>query len=353
MTLTSFPTWPVDGPPPLRPVHGLLQAAEAPAAGVRIVVDTTEGPVDANSIARSDEGLAEGLYREADGSVWMRMPGAAASRVWTPENAGRERWLNGVAVWPYPPDVPFASDACSRSSKPFGTTVDVPEFAPLVVSEVISCTMAAVMRDGKPDEARWRSRAVETLTAVEGFAVAREFMSGTVLGSQPYLADSSATFPNGQVATKPNHALQVLEQAIALTGRLGIIHCSPMLATALLGGGFVISDSTGVIRTINGNVVIPDNGYVGVSKPAMGAAPGATQEWMYATGPVDMRRSEVFTMPGTLAEALDRGTGLGATNGTANFITYRAERYYVTDWDTVLQAAVLADRCSTDCAVSS
>ena len=32
-------------------------------------------------------------------------------------------------------------------------------------------------------------------------------------------------------------------------------------ATSLLGRGFAIDDDTGVIRTINGNIVVPDAGY--------------------------------------------------------------------------------------------
>jgi hypothetical protein len=177
-------------------------------------------------------------------------------------------------------------------------------------------------------------------------------MSGADVDGGRFLADSGATFPNGASATRPNHAIQVLEEAISGTGRLGLIHCSPMLATALLGSGFAISDKSGVIRTINGNVVIPDAGYVGVSAPE--GAPGglsATEEWAYATGPVDIRRSEIFTTPDTLVQALDRS--LGATNDRSNTFTYRAERYSVSVWDTALQAAVLVDRCSTDCVVGS
>src|SRR5207244_4100462 len=111
-----------------------------------------------------------------------------------------------------------------------------------------------------------RARAVAVMAATESFGVARTLMSGADVDGGRYLADSGCAFPNGLAATRPNHAVQVLEEAIAATGRLGLIHCSPMLATALLGTGFAISDKSGVIRTINGNVVIPDSGYVGVSE---------------------------------------------------------------------------------------
>jgi hypothetical protein len=352
----EFPTSAVDGPLPIPPVHGLVPAAASDAAGVRIVVDTTLGPVDDATVGQ-DGSLEPGLYRKADGSIWLRFPATVDphgqvpdEQVWVPEQAGRERWLNGVAVYPYPQDTPDVWDACAASpvAKSFGSNATPPEFNTMTVVQAITCTSQQV-----PDDAAFRARAVVAIAAKESFAVAREFMSGATLTSQPYLADGMGTFPNGNVATRPNHALQILEAEIGLTGSLGVIHCSPMMATALLGTGFVIQDKTGVIRTINGNVVIPDGGYIGVSTPVGHPAPGATEEWAYATGPIDLRRSEIFTTPDTRAEALDRGTPHSATTGRSNTFTYRAERYYVASWDVVLQAAVLTDRCGSACNTGS
>jgi hypothetical protein len=354
MTLTTFPTWPVDGPPPVPPVHGLIPAASAPAAGIRIVVDTTQGPADENDIAPDDAGLETGLFRAGDGSIQMRHTDGSVSTVYVPEYAGRERWLSGVAVYPYPVDVPSAWNACygtSQATKAFGTGKTPPEFAAITLSLPISCTTQQV-----PDQAAFRARAVAVMTATESWGLAREFMSGaTVLGptGSPFLADTTCTLLNGSLATKPNHGIQLLEEAISATGRLGLIHCSPMMATALLGQGFALRDTTGVIRTINGNVVIPDAGYSGVSKPVLGNTPAKNQEWAYCTGPLDIRRSEIFTTPDTVAQAVDRGTGAGASNGRPNNVTYRAERYLAIDWDTALHAAVLVDRCLTDCVTSS
>lgn len=322
MTNTTFPTWAVDGPTPVPPVHSLLQTASSPAAGVRIIVDVAGvGPVDANDLAAL---------------------GFDAPLV----NAGRERWIGGIAVYPYPTDPPDVWNACdppSAGEKAFGEAADVPEFEAFTVSQGITCTAQQV-----PDQAKFKARAVAALAAKESYAVAREFMTGEAFSSQPYLADGNGTFPNGDVATSPNHGIQVLEGAIASTGSLGIIHCSPMLATALMGAGFALSDASGVIRTINGVVVIPDFGYANPGVAPVGHVGVTTnEEWAYATGPVDVRRSDVFTTPETVAQALDRG--LGATGGRTNTITYRAERYYAVDWDTALQAAVLVDRCGTTC----
>lgn len=350
--LTNFPTWPVDGPPPLPPIHGLLAAAAAPAAGVRFVVDSAEGPVDENSIHPEEAGLETGLYRRSDGSIWMRQAGGVPdTEVYVPANAGRERWLNGVAVYPYPVDVPDSWDPCAvgslRGTKSFGTALAPSEFGATTISLPISCTAAQV-----PDDAAFRARAVAVIAATESFAVAKELLLGrSAPSAQPFLADGIGTFPNGNAITSPNHGIQVLEKAIAETGRQGLIHCTPMMATSLMGTGFALSDKTGAIRTINGIVVIPDFGYVDGSTPTGHPAAGATQEWMYATGPIDIRRSEIFTTPDTRAEALDRS--LGATNNRPNNFTYRAERYFVTVWDNALQAAVLVDRCATACVVGS
>ena len=62
----------IDGPPPLRPIFGLLQAAEAPAAGVRLIADADAG--------------------------------------------GVERWGNGAEVFPYPPSEGHTHDPCSAGS---------------------------------------------------------------------------------------------------------------------------------------------------------------------------------------------------------------------------------------------
>lgn len=295
----------IDGPPPIAPLYGLLPAAEAPAGGVRIV-----GP--------------------------------------DLDDRGVDRWINGVELAEYPPDTPDVFDPCAGSSvaaattKGFGTALSNSQFGAFTLWLAATCTAARI-----PDHEAFKAKLLAVFAATESFGIAKEFMLGARMPSNPHLADGNGTFPNGNVATKPVNGLGILEAAIAASGRQGLIHCSPQMATALLGGGFAIDNKTGVIRTINGIVVIPDFGYAAGSTPATRPAPTGTQEWMYATGPIDIRRSETFVIPDNPAEALDRG--LGATSGSANAVTYRAERYYLVDWDTVVQSAVLVDRCLTTC----
>lgn len=315
----------IDGPPPLAPLYGLLAAAQAPAAGVRLVVDTYDGQVvdlSAGNGPSMEEVLAE---LRAAGSI--------------PANAGQERWLNGVEVFPYPPDAGSIHDACATGTsavKGDGEEVTNPQFGAITAYVAETCRSYKIW-----DQAAFRARAVAALSAVESSIVARHFLTGEGLSTpNPHLADGNADILNGGHVTNAMNGLALLEQAIAETGRQGIIHCSPQFAEGAAFGRLSLDNRTGVIRTINGTVVIPDYGYAVSATPTGGSSPAGTQEWIYATGPVDIRRSEVFVLPENVSEALDR---------TNNAVTYRAERYYLIDWDTELQAAVLADRCQAGC----
>lgn len=298
-TVGYGPPWRVDGPPPSAPKRGLLQAAAAPAAGVRIVSDV--------------------------------------------DSSGRERWLNGVEVYPYPPGTARTWDTCAPGSelvdKDDGDDdIPTPRFGAFTVYEPITCTAYRVW-----DQDEFKARAVQVFTVIEGAAVEREFLTGELLGLNPHLSDGNGTFPNLDAVTNAQNGLALLDGEIAKSARLGIIHMSPILA-GILCNYYIFEDKTGVLRTINGNVVIPGNGYVAGATPAGHPHPAGTEEWMYATGPIDIRQSEVFVMPDDVSQALDRGIG-----GKPNSITYRAERYYLIDWDTTVQAAVLVDRCQAEC----
>lgn len=308
----------IDGPPPLRPLYGLLQSAEAPAAGVRIVPDESFDLPEADTLATARE---------------LGLP-----------HPGEERWINGVEVYPYPPDLGDVYDPCASGSnqttKGYGTATTHPQYGAMTVWLAETCTASRVW-----DQDEFKARAVATLSAVESAAVAHELMYGTRLGANPFFADGGGTFPLLNVATSARLALAALEDEIGKSGRAGLIHASPGVAT-ILREQFALDNKTGVWRTVNGTVVVPDAGYTKGITPAQGPAghpaPGLNQDWIYATGPIDVRRSEMFTTPNDVREALDRG--VGATGGLPNSITYRVERYYLADWDKEVQSAVLVDR---------
>jgi hypothetical protein len=299
----GYGTWRIDGPLPEPPVYGLLQAAAAPAAGVTIVPDV--------------------------------------------DDQGRERWLDGVTVYPYPPGPALAWDSCARGTAPLvtkddGADVENPEFAAMTIYLAERCRSRKVW-----DQASFKARATTSLAAFEGGAVAREFMSGEVLPLSPHLADGNGSFPNGDTPTSPINGLALLEGEIGLSRQLGVIHMSPQLAIWL--SNYHVLDLQGkILRTKVGTPVIPDAGYTEGASPAGHAAASPGQQWMYATGTIEVRRSEMFVTPERVDQALERGTG-GASTGRPNTIVYRAERYYLVDWDTQVQAAVLVDLCSTEC----
>lgn len=298
------PTWRIDGPAPQAPPHSLLQSA-------RVVDDVGE----------------EGI----------------------------ERFPNGVTVYPYPVGPAGAWDPCSTGSnreKIPGAAVPIPEFDAFVVYLADECSGFSVSRPGMTvDQAQkaYVARVQAALEAIESAAVEAELMAGAIMGGspdQPFLANGDGAFPWGDNPTTVVNAVAVLENEIAQTGRLGMLHCTPGFATTMKSHGLLELDPNGPLRTVNGNVVVPGFGYAQVDSTPDGGhpSPSALQEWVYATGPVELRRSRISIVPATLAEALDRET---------NTVEYFAERAWAVDWDTVLQAAVLADRCATNCGTPS
>jgi hypothetical protein len=312
-TVGFGPLWRVDGPAPVPQQFGLLQAAmTASEPGVTLVTPD----VDADGV---------------------------------------ERWINGVAVYPYPPDLGDVYDPCAPGSvattKGFGETLENPTFGAMTVWLAETCTSARVSWAGDQGQELFKARANVALSAVDGAAVAYEFMTGARIPANPHLADGVNTaFPLGNTPTSVVNGVATLENYIAaMSGKLGVIHMTPAAATIM--GQFRIDNRAGYIRTLNGNIVIPDFGYALAnqeeSHPANHPAPSGTQEWIYATGAINIRRSELFTQPDNVSEALDRG--MGATNNVPNSITYRAERYYVVSYDLAIHAAVLVDRCYIKC----
>lgn len=252
-----------------------------------------------------------------------------------------EHWGNGIQVHGYIPDVASNFGVCGdepdekldqQRANP------LPEYGPLTVYVAETCST----RTMEPTQAAFKARVEAVFAAVESGAVEHEFWTGSALPDNPHLTDANADVLNGGVATSIVNGLALLEQAIADTNRAGVIHITAGLALAItaLGGGGILIPQGGKLYTINGTLVIPGYGYDG-SAPDGEGDPTGTEQWAFATGPVEILRSEPFVMPPDVSQAVDR---------SQNSITYRAERYYLPYWDTALQAAVLIDRCLATCA---
>jgi len=106
-----------------------------------------------------------------------------------------------------------------------------------------------------------------------------------------------------------------------------MLHGSPAIAAALQTD---LRAPAGALVTTHGTPFVVGDGYIGAE--ANGSAPGAGQDWLFASGPVEVRISSLVITD--LAESLDR---------SENILTFRAERWVLATWDTSLQAAVLVD----------
>jgi hypothetical protein len=242
-------------------------------------------------------------------------------------------WLAGAAVYPYPSlDDGGAHNPCSSGTyreKQEGGTLSSPEFGAFTVYVAETCTARGI---GNNED--FMNRAVVALQGLEPALVEHEFATGEAMPANPALADVS--LPNYQAlgTLKSMEALARLENAIARTGKMGVIGTDPATAVAWAGQYLVEREGSTLRSVATGTPIVVGYGYVDV-RPDGAAAPPATSGYAWATGPIQIRRTGIEMMPGTLAEALDRQT---------NVVTYRAERHYLVDWDTELLTSVLVDR---------
>jgi len=239
------------------------------------------------------------------------------------QTGGRE--LNGVSVWGYPCDTPSLWDPCFTEGT-FGTKLDSStspsaNFFPFAAYLPFTCSTITA------DPAEFARRAERVIEATISHAVEQALAHGVMGSSNPYFGDGNMVPLGGGGVLAPDYALSYLEDAIGGTGRQGIIHATPGVVAAW---GFNKLETGEVLRTTNGTIVVSGSGYRG-AQPAAGD-PGDGQDWVFATGPV-----EVFMADGptpTVSEFVDRSD---------NTATYRAERFVVAAWDTCLQAGALVD----------
>lgn len=195
---------------------------------------------------------------------------------------------------------------------------------PFMVLAGVACGSLGTL--GVDDETRARA----ALAAAEQRLVEATFERGDI---DPSLALSGAVTPAGVAAIRMKRAVGALEMYLRQEyGGVGVLHMPPIL------GEYVRPVRDGaVMRTRLGTPIAFGGGYEGVN-PTTGAAPPADQYWIYATGAVTVRKSEV-QVPATGAETLDR-----ATNQTLMI----AERSIMVAVDCVPIAAALVDLAGED-----
>lgn len=277
-----------------------------------------------------------GLGVSIDGPA-PRPPALTLANAATIVADGDDRWINGASTWDWPIDLPDAWDPCQASSssghsKDAGTHTGSTDWASFTILQGITCTTASFK-----DPAEWQARARTSLEAREDWRLGYEFWTGALQSENAHLTGTGVVSVNAGAATSVLNAVALLEQAIADKGGDGVIHMRPGPFTQLsLGYGGAVTVKSGVAYTQLGTPIVPSVGYPGLG-PA-NASIATTVEWAYATGPINLRRSEVTIVPGSMSEA---------TNRSINLTTFRAERYVLLTWDQRIHAAAKIDRSFT------
>lgn len=243
-----------------------------------------------------------------------------------------ERWIAGVDVLPFPPGPARTWAECVGSQldsevKESNTLLDVPGFDAFTVYLQAECTTVGFT------ELELLQRVRLVYDVYELSAIEAEFWTGEREPQNPHLDDGNATVLGGGGAKTIVEGFALLEDAIAATGKGGMIHCTPGLATAAFDHFLIVEDGRG-LRTHMGTPVVPGYGYPGTGTNS--SSPGAGNTVAYATGPVVVRRGTVipFDQP---AQVIDR---------EANTLIALVERDALAYWDGELQASALIDLTS-------
>lgn len=220
-------------------------------------------------------------------------------------------WRCGVHYEPWKCGRSFLwADPCDNPDQPDkmpADGVDLVEGTPFLVWDGYHCRLP-----GRSNEAEVRRRATEALRLGEQRSVEEAFWTGS-MGNSPALADPST------VVLNPNNPPAV--PADVLTFPAGVAALEEWLGNNYPGQGTIFASRGasayfarhqlgfrvgGHVETLAGTRVAflggsPNTGPDGTPAPAGYA-------WLYATGQVVIRRSEIFVNPDTLAAALNRST---------------------------------------------
>lgn len=162
------------------------------------------------------------------------------------------------------------------------------------------------------DAAEVTARLGRAVDAVESYAIARELWTGELTAADA-AADGDLT-PNAAFTrdatvvaaapVSPRRGLGLLEGAVgdALRGQQAYLHITrtarPFFPELVKVGNLLYTNID--------NLVVADAGYPGT--PPEGEAGAADVAWIYATGPVVVRRTPVFYGPTADAEVIDTAT---------------------------------------------
>ncbi|MEV0822525.1 hypothetical protein [Nonomuraea rubra] len=218
---------------------------------------------------------------------------------------------------------------------------EVDDGVPLVEAGAFTVYGGYLCRTVGRSEADILDRIRQAVRLGEQRAVEQAFWTGD-LGNTPYLASPDAVVLNpgglpvdAAEALTPQAGIAALESYLRENyGGTGVIHM-PAGAVPVMARYNQFCGCDFPLRTWLGTPVAAGGGYVINTGPDGQPAPPGTA-WLYATGPVAIRRGEVFINPDTVAQALNR---------TTNEIEILAEREYVVGFDCLLAAVLINVNC--------
>ena len=244
---------------------------------------------------------------------------------------GEGRWEGGINVLALPDGPPALWEPCSSGTfrtKEDGDDFISARFNPVVAYLSVTCSALGFKL------ADFERFAHTALRSKISFAAEEMLSQGQIDSSNPFLGDTNLTQVGGGTV-KPEVGLAFLENAIGATGSAGVIHATPGTAAAL-GFNFLKSEEDpaegDVMETAVGTPVAIGGGYIGADPVGKtGSTEASGIEWMFATGPVEVRYRVLD---------IEAMTFVDMSN---NDVTYRAEVELLVWWDTALQAGALVD----------
>lgn len=221
---------------------------------------------------------------------------------------------------------------------PTVTGVQTKGAMPFTVYSSITCSPVG----GFWEEAEQRT--IQGLTDGEARAVERVFWTGNIdhpSGEEifPHLAhDADVISPDGIVLLQPaasvitTGAVDIVEAIGRLESRLadcyggiGVIHATRDMISHM-SANYLLKEKGQQLQTMGGTPVAFGAGYTGIGPDDTEPPTGVT--WIYATGAISLRRSEI-TVTSNRVQGLDR---------SINTLQLFAERTYVISWDCCLFA---------------
>jgi hypothetical protein len=249
---------------------------------------------------------------------------------------GEVGWERGLAYAPESPGGYRAFAACTDAEYDDEGTGPTPvvEYRPWDLQVIHPCHSTFGL-----DEVQLDAELTRAMDTVESFAIARELWQGDLTRAAETAGDvdtanlslvgSDPTVLAAGAPQSPKAALGLLQAAAgrALRGQQVYVHAAPEVEPFLPD----LTRDGNLLTTRRGNLVVSDAGYPNTAPGGADAADGVG--WLYATGPVVVRRSPIERV----------GIGEGALDPATNTLDLRATRVVAATFDRAALFAVAVD----------